>query len=394
MHAARIGVRSSNFDDDIFIERPPRAPKLRFGDDLFIERPPKQTKDRRQWMSDEEKAADEARRQCFMEMRKLGQKLQWEQAAECFKSMQPRQLQPIVLSYNGLVDALRLGQQWQWALLTAVTLMYGKFGVEADIYGWSQGISSCEKIGNWEPVMELFGATRQGGLQPNLVTYSGAVNTCTKAFQWTSATWMLHCAGRRNGLQHDTVACNAAISAAGEGEKWEQALAMAAEQLVNGLVPSLVTENAVASAFEKSSDWQRGLCLLRRLQKDDSPRKPDEITYSAVVSACERRGQWQHALIVFQEMNEAKLKPDVVLCSAFVSACAKGAAWEAALGTLEEASNVALQPNVVSFSAALMACEHGEQWGTGLRMRSRTYLESMGKRYLSFLRTLSTRKPR
>ena len=51
---------------------------------------------------------------------------------------------------------------------------------------------------------------------------------------------------------------------------------------------------------------------------------PDVITYNALISTCEKGKQPQRALEVFQAMQQQGVVPDVITYSALISACEKG----------------------------------------------------------------------
>ena len=69
-------------------------------------------------------------------------------------------------------------------------------------------------------------------------------------------------------VQRNTITYNAAISACGKGEQWQQALHLWKRLPGEGVEQQKMTYNTAISTCEKSEKWQQGLCLLGRMQTD------------------------------------------------------------------------------------------------------------------------------
>ncbi|CAK0901118.1 unnamed protein product [Prorocentrum cordatum] len=99
------------------------------------------------------------------------------------------------------------------------------------------------------------------------------------------------------------------------------------------LEPDVFSYNAGISACGNGEQWQRALALLREIE--EAKLEHDAISYGAGISACGTGGQWQRALALLSEMREAKLEPVVTSYNAGISACEVNGQWTQALDVLE-----------------------------------------------------------
>ena len=86
-----------------------------------------------------------------------------------------------------------------------------------------------------------------------------------------------------------------------------------------GIVPNIITYNAVISACEKGKQPERALEILDKMQQQRIV--PNIITYSALISACEKGKQPERALEIFDKMEEQSIAPDIITYNALISAC-------------------------------------------------------------------------
>ena len=127
----------------------------------------------------------------------------------------------------------------------------------------------------------------EAGITATAYHYNPAIAACRKE-DWRSALWLLmqmEC----KGVDLDTIAYNAAISACEMGGKWERALELQTEMERKGIVADTITCNALISACGKGGKWERVLELAREMERKGIVA--DTITYSALIPACEDAGQ-------------------------------------------------------------------------------------------------------
>jgi pentatricopeptide repeat domain-containing protein 1 len=100
-----------------------------------------------------------------------------------------------------------------------------------------------------------------------------------------------------------------------------------------GVMPNVITYNALISACEKGKQPERALEVFEAMQRQGVV--PGVITYSALISACGKGKQPAWALEVFEAMQRQGVVPNVITCGALISACEKGKQPERALELFE-----------------------------------------------------------
>ncbi|CAE6959133.1 rluD [Symbiodinium sp. CCMP2456] len=98
--------------------------------------------------------------------------------------------------------------------------------------------------------------------------------------------------------------------------------------------PAVVACNALISALEKCSCWQRALSSLISVGIN-----ADIVTFNAALGACAKAQAWPFALELFGDMSASKLQPDAVSYNVVIGACERSSQWEAVLALLREESS-------------------------------------------------------
>merc|ERR1711920_888232 len=80
---------------------------------------------------------------------------------------------------------------------------------------------------------------------------------------------------------------------------------------------------------------------------------PNVITYNALISACEKGALPQRALQFLETMLHQGLLPNVITYNALISACEKGKLPQRALELLETMLHEGLLPDVITYDALI-----------------------------------------
>jgi pentatricopeptide repeat domain-containing protein 1 len=88
---------------------------------------------------------------------------------------------------------------------------------------YSALISACEKAGQWEAALDLFGKMKAEGCTPNVITYNSLITACGQGAQWQQAADVFN-QMQRGGCRPDVVTYTALISAYERGGEWLRAL--------------------------------------------------------------------------------------------------------------------------------------------------------------------------
>ncbi len=86
-------------------------------------------------------------------------------------------------------------------------------------------------------------------------------------------------------------------------------------------MPNVITYTALITC-EKGKQPERALELIEAMQRQGLV--PDVITYNALISACEKGKQPERALELFEATQRQGLVPNVITYNALISACEKG----------------------------------------------------------------------
>eukprot|EP00439_Symbiodinium_sp_Y106_P066873 s250_g10.t6 len=314
-----------------------------------------------------------------------GNGLCWQRAVNMLEDMVEDKLELDQVSYNIVLDACGSAGMWQLAWHILRVMWQRKISANAISFNSAMAASAKEDL--WEQGLHLLGDMASRGVRADAVTCSAALNT----LGWERVSTLLARASRE--VELDAIAFNAAMGALSSAEQWQDALFLHQEtpelrrQLPNAAVvkgpwlralavaagmdacrlqTDLRGTGAVVSSTEKGWRWQPALQLLQaaRLQT----MQASTIVLSPVASACEKSAQWQSALgfVVTRRRYDAGTSQDdseVYLFNAAISACEKSEVeWVAALQLLALASCEHVQSDVVTFSATLSACEKPGKW--------------------------------
>ena len=191
------------------------------------------------------------------------------------------------------------------------------------------------------------------------------------------------------GVIPDVITHNALISACGRSNKEaSKAMQLFAEMKYRGLAPNVTTYNAMITkvhklkkAMELFGDMrQRGLIA-------------DVDTFNALISACEKGHEAESAIEVFAEMQQLGVIPDEITYRSLLSACEKGghihekakelltAHTQSELGRWAEAcekgqvekaielfAEMGRTPNVQTYNALIIACEEDRNKKKGMEL--------------------------
>ncbi|CAE8618006.1 unnamed protein product [Polarella glacialis] len=240
----------------------------------------------------------------------------------------------------------------------------------------------------WEYALDLLRAMRRLGLQLTLMACTSAV-TSLSCISWQRALAVFHEIPRPN-----TVAYNAALSAAERGSQWEQAMALlqdllflkmkqpAGTESLRRLGPDQISFSAAISACGAASRWQQSIALLRSLPMHGL--KADVVAYNAAISAA-ALSESEEAFLAFDlawelflEVTAASLEPSMVTFNSAINAAEKARRWAEALMLLELARIDSEKLDGISFNSAISACEKCSEWRPALSL-----LAAMGARGLA-----------
>lgn len=134
--------------------------------------------------------------------------------------------------------------------------------VTPDVVSYNPAISCCGKGLQWQMALYFFSLMGLNSVTPDVITYSAAISSCEKVSNWQAALHLFNEVRMKTYASPDVVAFNvAAISSCGQGFRWQLALCLFQEARKQ-LVLTIISYNALITAFEKVAEWQLALIVL------------------------------------------------------------------------------------------------------------------------------------
>ncbi|CAN0139589.1 unnamed protein product, partial [Ectocarpus sp. 12 AP-2014] len=156
---------------------------------------------------------------------------------------------------------------------------------------YHETLKGCEVEGNWQMARRILKSMHLQSMDVDVVAYGAAIGACGRKGRWKEALEIL-----REMEARDDVA----------GGEWRKALHLLLKMINSGIEPDTIAYNASISASANCGEWQMALKLFDSLFK--AGLIPDARTYSAVMIACFKGHQWQKAMELFLRMvSEGKL---------------------------------------------------------------------------------------
>lgn len=196
-----------------------------------------------------------------------------------------------VVALNSLIAACGRGQRPDLAL-ELLCVMQQRYGVIPDARSYRNAAIACNKAQHdrlevrnglatyewWECALSLLRRMREGGIVPDVATYSATISACEAAGEWQRALGVLQ------AMMDD-----------------ESALAEDDTRL------NIFCFNAAISACEKGLAWVEALELYERMLDIGGVVQPNEVTLNSLLVALENAGQKELAQSKYNEGRKLKI---------------------------------------------------------------------------------------
>ena len=246
--------------------------------------------------------------------------------------------------------ALEMFRRWEEA--AAASRQQPRVYVEA--------MTAHSRLGAGERTLSVFQQMQAAGCTPSVLAYTIAMRACATSKLWPIALSLYADMREADGIDPDTVACNAVLVACERGGQLEEAELLLRDMQQNGPPPDVVSYNTAIATASRVGAWQRALALLDEMVAADV--FPDVVSFATTISACERGGASSNALATLQRMNAAGVLPNTIAYNSAIRACATPELWPVALSLLEDMRQDEEPRTIVTYNAALVACERGGAW--------------------------------
>eukprot|EP00913_Durusdinium_trenchii_P024253 g22771.t1 len=135
---------------------------------------------------------------------------QWALAVQLLREMPERRLSPNVVSFSTAMSACR--SQWQRCLQLLEALCEE---AKPNSISFNAAINAC--VGRWQVTLQLLHEMDSRLMDPNLISFTGAMGACTTGSQWPKALSLFRQLRQWKHLP-DLISWNAAMAAAEAGE--------------------------------------------------------------------------------------------------------------------------------------------------------------------------------
>lgn len=126
-----------------------------------------------------------------------------------------------------------------------------------------------------------------------------------------------------------------------------------------GLMPSLVTYNALIAACSRNNEPEKAFEVFGNMR--DAGFAPDKFTYGALIDSCARRGLVDRAFEFAAMMEEDNVGKDATIFSALIDSCGKAGQINRALTVFEEMKRKAVWPNLITFALLIDMCANARR---------------------------------
>ncbi|CAK9028111.1 unnamed protein product [Durusdinium trenchii] len=202
----------------------------------------------------------------------------WPEAVELLRAVPL----PNVVIYNATINACAKAQQW--ALAVQLLREMPERRLSPNVVSFSTAMSACRS--QWQRCLQLLEALCEEA-KPNSISFNAAINACVG--RWQVTLQLLHEMDSRL-MDPNLISFTGAMGACTTGSQWPKALSLFRQLRQWKHLPDLISWNAAMAAAEAGAKWQ----LIIQLWKEMT-MAPNNISFTSAIAACEAASQWRNA---------------------------------------------------------------------------------------------------
>ncbi|KAJ7528001.1 hypothetical protein O6H91_16G079800 [Diphasiastrum complanatum] len=204
-------------------------------------------------------------------------------------------------------EIIKRGFQLDVVVANTLVDMYAKCGCtedarelfdnmsERNVVSWTAMIAGYAQNGLGKEALALYEQMKQGGMQPNHVTFVLLLNACASLAALEQGK-QLHSEIIKRGFQSDVVVGSTLVDMYAKCGCTEDAR----ELFDNMSERNVVSWTAMIAGYAQNGLAQEALALFEQMQREGT--KPNEVTYISVLSACAHSGLVDQGRYVFDSM--------------------------------------------------------------------------------------------
>ncbi|XP_044478722.1 pentatricopeptide repeat-containing protein At5g27110-like [Mangifera indica] len=213
---------------------------------------------------------------------------------------------------------------------------------ERDVASWNTVISCYYQEGQAEKALELFGKMRDSGFEPNSVTLTTVISSCSRLFDLERGK-EIHEKFMKDGIVFDSYVGSALVDMYGKCG----CLEMARDVFEQIPVKSVVTWNAMIAGYGAKGDSKSCIQLFRRMNEEGV--KPTLTTLSCILMSCSRSAKLEHGKFMHGYLIRNKVKADIFINGSLIDLYFKCGHVSAAENVFDRMSKT----NVVSWNVMI-----------------------------------------
>ncbi|CAE8703119.1 unnamed protein product, partial [Polarella glacialis] len=298
---------------------------------------------------------------------------QWRQALDVFDQLRSSDVQVDEPVCNSAIEVLAEGS---WAFSLALLRVMPDWRLSPNLVSYIAALTACGRAQRWKSSLQLLQKASSNGLKLNEVSCGAAVSACSQGRAWQVSlgifgemTYRLSLeVGERGHKPLCIITYDVALGACLAGQRWEASLELLRGLLQQGVQPSTVTLTALVSNRAHQSQWARAEELLARLAVQRSALNLGNEAFTALAGAYSRGQQWQRGLELLSQMRACSVEvDDVLLCSVWEGLSGAGF-WPLALQGLAGARSAGVSVSRPLLGPTFYALKQGGLWHEALRL--------------------------
>lgn len=212
--------------------------------------------------------------------------------------------------------------------------------------------------------MKLLDVMQTHSIDRDAAVYTTAISGMEPAAQWKAVEKLIVRMRDHDGLQLNTITCNAALNVYAKAGQLEAALCLYEEMRAAGTECNARTFHSLATACSKSRASDRAIDLAREAIRLGV--KCDTLMLTELINSVAKCGRWRKVIWLFDLFKREGVKANIVTIGAALSACEAQGEWQCALHLFDRAEILGLKHNATTFTSVMRAVVRGGQWKLAL----------------------------
>ncbi|CAE7270640.1 PPR10 [Symbiodinium sp. CCMP2456] len=244
--------------------------------------------------------------------------------------------------------------QGAWAAISGLQNML-RNTIEANVIHRNIVISACASVAAWSSAWAVLKNFRAASVEATAISYGAAVASVKHGWHRALA---LSDALLLYGLRSNSIIMTSVAAAMQQGLQWQRSLVLAAGS--RALPPSVICQNALASAYGKCALWPAALHIL--MAQKSVAMQPDASTVGTATDAFACSRLWKSALHILHGMMDWQIRCHQIAYHSAASACAADRCWREVYGLLERMAFRLTELTARSFNVAISTLPETAKW--------------------------------